>query len=115
MAEALKRNPGLKSLEAEIRRAEASLSMAHKAGLPDFGVGAEVNAVSIPVMLRPMASMTLPIWREKTSSGIAAARAAKRSAEAKLDAAQIKLAVDCARASTSPRSRRVTWKSSTAP
>ncbi len=96
MAEALKRNPGLKSLEAEIRRAEASLSMAHKAGLPDFGVGAEVNAVSIPVMLRPMASMTLPIWREKTSSGIAAARAAKRSAEAKLDAAQIKLAVDCA-------------------
>jgi outer membrane protein TolC len=43
-----------------------------------------------------MASMTLPIWREKIAAGIAAAQAAKKASEAKLGAAQIALAVQCA-------------------
>lgn len=96
LAEALKGNPALKALEAEIRQAEGSLSMARRAGVPDFSAGGELDARAAPVLFRPMASMTLPIWREKIAAGIAAAQAAKRSSESRLDAAQIALAVQCA-------------------
>lgn len=96
LEEALKSNPGLKALEAELRQAESSLSMARKAQIPDFTAGGELDALAIPVLFRPMASMSLPIWREKIVAGIAAAQASKRASEAKLSAAQIALAVQCA-------------------
>ena len=94
--EALKNNPDLKAIEAEIKQAEGSLSMARKANIPDFNFGGQLDALAAPVIFRPMAGMTLPIWREKIAAGIAAAQAVKQASESKLSAAQIALAVQCA-------------------
>jgi cobalt-zinc-cadmium efflux system outer membrane protein len=49
-----------------------------------------------PVMFRPLAGATLPIWRDKIAAQIAEAQAAKRAAEARLTAGQIMLAADFA-------------------
>ena len=93
---ALAQNLQLKGMEAEIRRAEASLQVARKERVPDFSVGGEVDVKAAPVMWNPQLSMTLPIWRDKIAAEIAEAQENKRSAEARLTAGQISLAVDFA-------------------
>lgn len=93
---ALTRNPRLKAMEAEVRRADASLRLAYKARVPDFSLGIDADAKASPYMFRPQASMTLPIWRDKIAAEIGAARADQRAAEARLSAEQIMLAVDFA-------------------
>lgn len=93
---ALLRNPRLKSMQAEVQRADASLRLAFKARVPDFTLGLEADAKAFPVMYRPQASMTLPIWRDKIAAQIAEAQADKRSAEAKFTSEQIMLAIDFA-------------------
>jgi cobalt-zinc-cadmium efflux system outer membrane protein len=96
LAKALEQNLQLKGMEAEIRRAEASIQVARKDRVPDFSVGGEVDVKAAPLMWNPQLSMTLPIWRDKIAAEIAEAQANKRSAEARLSAAQISLAVDVA-------------------
>jgi len=49
-----------------------------------------------PTLYRPLGTLSLPIWRDKTAAQIAEAQANKRSAEARLSAEQIALAVDFA-------------------
>lgn len=93
---ALVRNPKLRQMEADVRRAEAMLGLARKSGVPDFTLGIESDLRASPVMLRPSASMTLPIWRDKIAAQIAAAQADKRAASARLDAEQIDLAAELA-------------------
>jgi outer membrane protein TolC len=93
---ALARNPRLKAMEAEVRRAEASLRLAYKARVPDFTIGLEADAKASPVIYTPQAAVTLPIWRDKIAAEIAAAQAGKRAAEARLTAEQIALAVEFA-------------------
>jgi outer membrane protein TolC len=93
---ALARNPGLKAMEAEVRRAEASLQVARKERVPDFSAGGEVDLKAAPVVWNPQLSMTLPLWRDKIAAEIAEAQANKRAAEARLTAQQISLAVDFA-------------------
>lgn len=90
---ALAHNPQLKSMEAEVRRAEASLRVATKERVPDFSAGGKVDLEAAPVMWNPQLSMTLPIWRDKIAAEIAQAQAGKRAAEARLSASQISLAV----------------------
>lgn len=87
LAEALERNPRLKMMEAEVRRANASLQLAFKARVPDFNVGIE---------LEPRAGVTLPIWRDKITAQIAEAQASKSAAQARLSAEQIALAIEFA-------------------
>ena len=93
---ALARNPGLRQMEADVRAAEAMLGLAQKSGVPDFALGLEADVKASPVMLRPSASMTLPIWRDKIAAEIAGAQADKRAAEARLSAEQIAVAADLA-------------------
>ncbi|MEO8426553.1 MAG: TolC family protein [Verrucomicrobiota bacterium] len=95
-ATALLRNPRLKAIEAEVRRAEASLRVAYKARVPDFSVGLEADVKASPVIYTPQLSVTLPIWRDKIAAGIAEAQAGKRAAEARLTGEQIGLAVEFA-------------------
>ncbi|HXI71043.1 MAG TPA: TolC family protein [Verrucomicrobiae bacterium] len=94
-AAALKQNPQLKEMEAEIKSAEASLQLARKDKVPDFSAGLQAE-VYRPPFYWPQASMTLPIWRDKLAAELAAAQAGKRAAEARLSAEQISLAVDFA-------------------
>ncbi|MCU0725488.1 MAG: TolC family protein [Planctomycetes bacterium] len=93
---AASRNPELRRLEAEVRRGEAMLDLAFLSGVPDLSAGIEADVRASPVLWRPTASLTLPIWRDKVAAGIAAAQAGIRSAEARLTAAQIGLAAEVA-------------------
>ena len=95
-ATALARNPRLKVMEADVRRAEASLRLAYKARVPDFSVGLEADAKASPVIYTPQLSVTLPVWRDKIEAEIAAAQAGRRAAEARLSAEQVALAVEFA-------------------
>jgi len=95
-ATALTRNPRLKAMEAEVRRADASIRLAYKARVPDFNVGVEVDAKASPIFVTPQLGVTLPIWRDKIAAQIAEAQAGKRASEARLSAEQIALAVEFA-------------------
>jgi len=96
LATAFARNPRLRQMEAEVQQAEASIAVARKSKIPDFSLGLMADVKANPVMYRPQASMTLPIWRDKIAAEIAAAQAGKRAAEARLNAEQIGIAVDFA-------------------
>ncbi|HEX6812158.1 MAG TPA: TolC family protein [Planctomycetota bacterium] len=93
---ALSRNPDLRRMEAEVQAGVAMLGLAGKSGVPDFTLGLEADVKSSPVMLRPSASMTLPVWRDRIAAEIAGAQAGKRAAEARLSAGQIAVAADLA-------------------
>ena len=95
-AQALARNPRLKAMEAEVRRADASLRLAYKSRVPDFALGVEVDAKASPVFATPQLGVTLPIWRDKIAAEIAGAQAGQRAAKARLSAEQIALAVEFA-------------------
>lgn len=93
---ALSRNPSIKAIEAEIRRATSAIQLARRAKVPDYSAGIEFDVLSSPLMARPQFGITLPIWRDKIAAQIAAAESEKKSAEARLTQTQIYLAVDLA-------------------
>jgi len=96
VTKAFAKNLQLQAMSAEIRRAEASIVVARKERIPDFSAGAQVDVKASPFMWDPQLSMTLPIWRDKIAAEIAEAQANAHSAEARLTAGQIALAVDFA-------------------
>jgi outer membrane protein TolC len=93
---ALKQNPRLKELEAEIRVADAAIRVAQKDKIPDFTAGFEVDVKPNPFIWNPQFSMTLPIWRDKLKAEVVAAQNGKRAAMARLTAGQINLVADFA-------------------
>ena len=93
---ALKQNPRLRELAAEIKIAEVQIAVARKDKVPDFSAGVEADVKASPVMWNPQLSMTLPVWRDKLAAELAAAKAAKRAAESRLAVEQIALAADFA-------------------
>jgi outer membrane protein TolC len=96
LATAFARNPRLKAMEAGVRQAQASLELAVKSKTPDFSLGLMADAKLAPVLYRPLAGVTLPLWRDKIAAEIAGAQAAQRAAEVRLTAGQIALGVDFA-------------------
>lgn len=90
---AFAQNPQLKALAAEVRATQAGISLAYKQNVPDFSVGAMVDAKASPVMVRPLLGMTVPIWRDKVAAGIAQAKADELAASSRLNAEQIALTV----------------------
>jgi len=96
LATALIRNPDLRAMEGDVRRAEASLALARKSGVPDFSLGIEADLKASPVLFTPSAGVTLPVWRDKIAAEIAGAQASKRAAEARLDAEQVQIAAEMA-------------------
>jgi cobalt-zinc-cadmium efflux system outer membrane protein len=92
----LTRNPGLRAMVADVRRAESRLALARKSSVPDFSLGVEVDLDANPTMVRPSAGMTLPIWRDKIAAEIAGAEASKRASEARLTSEEVQLAADLA-------------------
>lgn len=88
VATAFERDPELKAVEAEIREAEALISLARSQAQPDFMVDVGVSLLS-PIAVVPEVGITLPIWKDKIRAGIAAATALRRAAGARLDAARL--------------------------
>ncbi len=93
---ALQRNPRLRSMEAEIRQAEAEINLAYKERFPDFNVGSEADVKATPIIWNPQFGVTLPIWKDKIAAQIAKAQANKSAAQARLSAEEISLAVEFA-------------------
>ena len=76
--------------------AMAGVGVARNAGIPDFTVGAMADLKAEPLMVRPTATVTLPIWREKIRSNIAAAKARHDAAAARVSAEEIAMAASLA-------------------
>ena len=89
-------NPQLAAMEADVRAAEAGIAVAYKERVPDFSLGLMADVKASPTMFRPLAGMTLPIWRDKIAAEIAQAQASELAAKSRLKAAQIDLAVNFA-------------------
>lgn len=86
-------NPRIKALETQIQASEAMIEVAHKKGLPQFGVGLDYAFVSertdmnVPDngknAIMPMVTMSLPIFRAKYKAAIEEAELMKTSMEFK--------------------------------
>lgn len=96
LAIAFQRNPRLKAMEADVRMAEAAVELAHKSETPDFSLGLMADPIPPSPVFRPLASVSLPIWRDKIEAQIASAQAQKNAAEARLTSEQITTAVNFA-------------------
>lgn len=93
---ALAQNTRLKAMEAGVRAVEASIILARKARLPDFGLGLMADVKMNPNLYRPLGTVSIPIWRDKIEAQLAEAQATQRAAQAQLSGEQIALAVDFA-------------------
>jgi len=89
-------NADLASMRAMVAMASAEIAVAQKARTPDFSVGAMADLKANPLMVRPAASVTLPIWRDKIAAGLAAAEARRDAAAARVSAEQLNLAAEFA-------------------
>jgi len=103
LASAMEHSPRLKAMEAEVRAAQAAIVLANKGRNPDVGIGLMGDARMSPVLYRPVANVSLPIWRDKIAAQIAEGQAAKKAAEARLSGEQIAIAVDFAERSVAYR------------
>jgi cobalt-zinc-cadmium efflux system outer membrane protein len=89
-------NPELGRMRAMVEMAMAGVEVARKTGTPDFSLGAMADFKANPLMVRPTATLTLPIWREKIAGTIAAAEARREAAAARVSAEQLNLAAEFA-------------------
>jgi outer membrane protein TolC len=89
-------NPGLGQMRAMVEMAVAGIEIARRARTPDFALGAMADLKANPLMVRPTASVTLPVWREKIAAGIAAAEARRDANVARVTAEQLNLAAEFA-------------------
>ncbi|RJP64482.1 MAG: TolC family protein [Candidatus Abyssobacteria bacterium SURF_17] len=90
---AFERNPRLKEMKGQVLQAVALYHLAQKSKVPDFAFGLEANVKVSPVPFMPFFGITLPIWRDKIAAEIASGSAEVGSAEAKLSAEELELAV----------------------
>lgn len=89
-------NPALAKMRAMVDMAVASVDVARQGGTPDFSLGAMADLKASPLMVRPVASVTLPVWRDKISAAITAAEAHRDAALARVSAEELNLAAELA-------------------
>lgn len=89
---AMKQNPELRRLRGDIVAMQGAIAVAYKEKVPDFSLGLMADVKTSPIMIRPLAGMTLPIWRDKIAAGVAQANASELAAQARLKAEEIRLA-----------------------
>src|ERR1019366_8341997 len=82
-------NPHLEKMRAMVEMTVASVDVARQTGRPNFAIGAMVDLKASPLMVRPTAAISLPIWREKIAATIAAAEARRDAAAARVNAEQL--------------------------
>ncbi|MFZ5494291.1 MAG: TolC family protein [Verrucomicrobiota bacterium] len=90
-------NPELARMRAMVEMAVAGVEVAHKSRTPDFSLGLMADLKADPLMFRPTATLTLPVWREKIAAAIAAAEARRAAAAARVTAEQLTMAAGFAR------------------
>lgn len=85
-------NPSLAQMRAVVEMAVASVEVARSAGTPDFSAGAMVDLKASPLLIRPLANVSLPIWRSKIAAMVATAEAKRDAAVARVGAEQLNMA-----------------------
>lgn len=90
-------NPELVTMRAMVEMAIAAVEVAEKTRTPDLGVGLMADLKTDPLMVRPSANISLPIWRDKIAATIAAAEARRDAAVARLSAEQLTMSAQLAR------------------
>lgn len=85
-------NPQLAQMRAMVDMAIAGVEVARTSNRPDYSIGLMADVKASPVMFRPLASVSLPIWREKIAATIAAAEARRDAARARVSAEQLTMA-----------------------
>lgn len=83
-------------MRAMVEMALAEVTVAQKERTPNFMVGAMADFKASPLMVRPTASVSLPIWRDKIASAIAAAEARRDAAVARVASEELNLAAELA-------------------
>ncbi|MBI2518604.1 MAG: TolC family protein [Opitutae bacterium] len=89
-------NAELGRMRAMVEMAVAGVEVARRTGRPDFTLGMMADLKADPLMLRPTATLKLPIWREKIAATIAAAEARRDASVARVSAEQLNLAAELA-------------------
>jgi outer membrane protein TolC len=89
-------NAGLASMRAMVEMAVAEVVVTRKASTPDFSLGAMADLRANPLMIRPTATVGLPIWRDKLAAMLAAAEARRDAAVARVASEQLMLAAELA-------------------
>ncbi len=90
-------NPQLAQMRAMVEMAVAGVAVARKTATPDFALGFMADLRANPLMIRPTANVSLPVWREKIAATIASAEARHAAAAARVTAEQLNLAAGLAR------------------
>jgi cobalt-zinc-cadmium efflux system outer membrane protein len=89
-------NSELAKMRAMVEMAVARVDIARQTGRPSYAVGAMVDLKASPLLVRPTANISLPIWRDKIAATIAAAEARRDAAAARVSAEQLNLAAELA-------------------
>lgn len=89
-------NPRLNALRAMAQLAATQVVLADKEGNPDFALGLMVDVKHSPVLFRPQAAMTLPLWRDKIDAVLASAQAQALAAAEAINEAELALAAELA-------------------
>ncbi len=89
-------NPELLKLRAAIEEAVAGATLANTARTPDFDIGLMTDIKANPLMFRPEAGVSLPIWRDKIRAETNAAKERLTAAKADEKTEEIALAADLA-------------------
>jgi outer membrane protein TolC len=96
-AAAVAANPRLGEMRAMVEMAVAEVTVEEKARTPDFAAGLMADLKMNPVLWRPQAAVSLPIWRQKISDEIAAAQARHDAAAARLRSEELMVTANLAR------------------
>ena len=95
----LRTNPELGVMRAMVDRAIAEVGVSRKARVPSVEVGAMADLKADPLMVRPSAAITLPVWRDKIAATIAASEYRQEADRARLSDKEINLAAELAQLS----------------
>jgi len=96
LEQALAQNTRLQAMAADVRAADAAITQAYRARMPDTSVGFMADVKMNPVLYRPWGTVSLPLWRDKLAALVAEAQANKRAGQARLSAGELELVVDFA-------------------
>lgn len=90
-------NPRLGEMHALVGMAVAQVATAEKTRTPDFALGGMADLKANPLMWRPQASLTLPLWREKIAATLSSAQDRRAAATARFRAEELMVAAELAR------------------
>lgn len=89
-------NPDLASMRAMVAMAVAEVDSAEVARQPAFSVGLMADLKAIPLMLRPVAAASLPVWRARIAARLTAAEARRDAATARVKSEELTLSAELA-------------------